>query len=117
MTSPIGNQHNAGAMPRNTRVPTPPEANFPGKSAESVGHLAKAAVLETGDSEPGAQGRAASRIARMDVTVLPPPGSEDNQAPEPEPAATGRRTRVLVAIPWISPAVGAIAGPLLTSSL
>ncbi|RWK06510.1 MAG: hypothetical protein EOR43_05850 [Mesorhizobium sp.] len=82
MTSPIGNQHNAGAVPRNTRVPTPPEANFPGKSAESVGHLAKAAVLETGDSEPGAQGRAASRIARMDVTVLPPPGSEDNQAPD-----------------------------------
>lgn len=82
MTSPIGNQHNAGAVQRTTKLPTSPEATFPGKSAESVGHLAKASVLETGDSEPGAQGRAASRIARMDVTVLPSPGSDDSQAPD-----------------------------------
>src|SRR5437899_4312878 len=79
MTSPIGSQQNAGAVQRTIRLPASPEATFPGKSAESVGHLAKASVLETGDSEPGAQGRAASRIARMDVTVLPPAGSGDNQ--------------------------------------
>ena len=45
--------------------PKPPKAtagqNFaPGKSAESVGHRAKAMVAETGDMNPGAQGRAAS---------------------------------------------------------
>ncbi|RWA74636.1 MAG: hypothetical protein EOQ30_05890 [Mesorhizobium sp.] len=79
MTSPIGSPQNAGAAQPTIRLPTAPEATFPGKSAESVGHLAKASVLETGDSEPGAQGRAASRIARMDVTVLPPAGSGDNQ--------------------------------------
>ncbi len=48
-----------------------------GKSAESVGHRAKAVVTETGDIEPGAQGRAASTIARMDVTVLTPPGQTE----------------------------------------
>ncbi|WFP74277.1 hypothetical protein [Mesorhizobium sp. WSM4906] len=79
MTSPIGSQQNAGAVQRTARLPASPEASFPGKSAESVGHLAKASVLETGDSEPGAQGRAASRIARMDVTVLAPAGSGDSQ--------------------------------------
>ncbi|WP_189521210.1 hypothetical protein [Mesorhizobium sp. M1B.F.Ca.ET.045.04.1.1] len=79
MTSPIGSQQNAGTVQRTIRLPTAPEATFPGKSAESVGHLAKASVLETGDSEPGAQGRAASRIARMDVTALPSAGSGDNR--------------------------------------
>lgn len=79
MTSPVGSQHNAGAVQRTTRPQTSPEATFPGKSADSVGHLAKASVLETGDNEPDAQGRAASRIARMDVTVLPPVGSGDGQ--------------------------------------
>lgn len=89
MTSPIGNQQNAGAVQRNLRPQAPSEGTFPGKSAESVGHLAKASVLETGDSEPDAQGRAASRIARMDVTVLPPTGSDDGQAPD---AGTGEAT-------------------------
>ncbi|RUW19821.1 MAG: hypothetical protein EOS38_01375 [Mesorhizobium sp.] len=79
MTSPIGSQHNAGAVQRSTRPQPSPDAAFPGKSGESIGHLAKASVLETGDSEPNAQGRAASRIARMDVTVLPPTGSGDGQ--------------------------------------
>ncbi|MDX8504214.1 hypothetical protein [Mesorhizobium captivum] len=82
MTSPVGNQNNAGVVQRNLRPQAPSEETFPGKSAESVGHLAKASVLETGDSEPGAQGRAASRIARMDVTVLPPAGSGDSQVPD-----------------------------------
>ncbi|PBB85699.1 MAG: hypothetical protein EOQ52_12525 [Mesorhizobium sp.] len=79
MTSPIGNQHNTGMVHRTSRPEAPSEAEFPGKSAESVGHLAKASVLEAGDSEPGAQGRAASRIARMDVTVLAPTDSGDEQ--------------------------------------
>ncbi|WP_192245309.1 hypothetical protein [Mesorhizobium silamurunense] len=79
MTSPIGSQQTAGAVQRTIGLPASPEATFPGKSADSVGHLAKASVLETGDSEPGAQGRAASRIARMDVTVLPPAGPGDNR--------------------------------------
>jgi hypothetical protein len=51
-----------------------------GKSAESVGHRARAMVAETGDLEPGAQGRAASTIARMDVTVLTPPVPVDESA-------------------------------------
>ncbi|AZO75478.1 MAG: hypothetical protein E5V92_24020 [Mesorhizobium sp.] len=89
MTSPVGNQHNAGAVQRNLRPQSPSEGTFPGKSAESVGHLAKASVLETGDTEPNAQGRAASRIARMDVTVLPTTGSGDGQAPD---AGTGETT-------------------------
>jgi len=33
-------------------------------------------VAETGDTDPGAQGRAASTIARMDITVLTPPPEE-----------------------------------------
>ncbi|WP_245435886.1 hypothetical protein [Mesorhizobium tamadayense] len=83
MTSPIGSQHNAaGAVQRTNRPQPSPEGTFPGKSADSVGHLAKASVLETGDTEPGAQGRAASRIARMDLTLLPPTGSGDGQVPD-----------------------------------
>ncbi|MDX8478600.1 hypothetical protein RFN28_08905 [Mesorhizobium sp. VK24D] len=82
MTSPVGNQHSAGVVQRNLRPQTPSEETFPGKSAESVGHLAKVSVADTGNSEPGAQGRAASRIARMDITVLPPTGSGDIQVPD-----------------------------------
>ena len=51
----------------------------PGKSADSVGQRAKAMVAETGDMEPGAQGRAASKIARMDVTLLSPPLPETEE--------------------------------------
>jgi hypothetical protein len=51
----------------------PDQASSKGKSAESVGFLAKAAVAETGDSAPNAIGLAASKIARMDVTVIVPP--------------------------------------------
>ncbi|WP_217578155.1 hypothetical protein [Mesorhizobium sp. GbtcB19] len=81
MTSPIGSQHGAGAV-HHASKPQPPSETFPGKSADSVGHLAKASVLETGDSEPNAQGKAASRIARMDLTVLSAGGSDDGQEAE-----------------------------------
>ncbi|CDX16450.1 conserved hypothetical protein [Mesorhizobium sp. ORS 3324] len=89
MTSPVGNQHNAGVVQRSLRPQAPSEETFPGKSADSVGHLAKVSVVETGDSEPGAQGRAASRIARMDVTVLPSTGSDDSQVPDTGSGGSG----------------------------
>ncbi|WP_189464983.1 hypothetical protein [Mesorhizobium sp. M2D.F.Ca.ET.223.01.1.1] len=81
MISPVGSQHSAGAV-HHASKPQPPSETFPGKSADSVGHLAKASVLETGDDEPNAQGKAASRIARMDLTVLSAGGSGDGQGAE-----------------------------------
>jgi hypothetical protein len=78
MTSVIGSQHQAVVVQPTNRPQVLSETASPGKSGQSVGHLAKASVLEANDGEPGAQGRAASRIARMDVTVLPPAGSGDS---------------------------------------
>ena len=52
------------------------EGFAPGKSADSVGHRAKAMVADTGDTDPNSQGNAASKIARMDITVLTPPPEE-----------------------------------------
>jgi hypothetical protein len=49
------------------------EGFAPGKSADSVGHRAKAMVAETGDTDTNSQGNAASKIARMDIPVLTPP--------------------------------------------
>ncbi|RAZ86961.1 hypothetical protein DPM33_26815 [Mesorhizobium hawassense] len=80
MTSPVGSQHGAGAVHHHASKPQAPSDTFPGKSADSIGHLAKASVLETGDGEPNAQGKAASRIARMDLTVLSSGDSGDGQA-------------------------------------
>jgi len=84
MTSPVGSQHGAGVVHHQSKPPASSET-FPGKSADSIGHLAKASVSDTGASEPNAQGKAASRIARMDLTVLSPTGSGEDQ--EPDPAA------------------------------
>jgi hypothetical protein len=81
MTSPVGSQHSAAAV-QHASKPSPSTETFPGKSADSVGHLAKASVLETDASEPNAQGKAASRIARMDLTVLSPIGSGEDQEPD-----------------------------------
>jgi hypothetical protein len=74
MTSVVGSQHGTSLVhhPGKTRVSS--EA-FPGTSAESIGHLAKASVSETDADDPNAQGKAASRIARMDLTALSPTGS------------------------------------------
>ncbi|TPI70743.1 hypothetical protein FJ420_06150 [Mesorhizobium sp. B3-1-3] len=80
MTSVVGSQHGTGLVRHPSKPPASSEA-FPGKSGESVGHLAKASVCETDDSEPNAQGKAASRIARMDLTVLSPTGSGEHQEP------------------------------------
>ncbi|MBZ9736923.1 hypothetical protein LB534_18570 [Mesorhizobium sp. CA18] len=87
MTSLVGSQLGPGAMHQASR----PQASetFPGKRAESVGHLAKASVFETDIGEPNAQGKSASRIARMDLTVLSPTGSGEGQEPE---TATGTPT-------------------------
>jgi hypothetical protein len=60
----------------------PEQASSKGKSAESVGFLAKAAVAASGDTSPNAIGLAASKIARMDVTMIVPPI-------DPPPADTG----------------------------
>ena len=74
MVSAIATQHrHVPETQTKAAKPNSGEEFLPGKSADSVGHRAKAMVLETGDSEPGAQGRAASTtIARMDITVLAP---------------------------------------------
>ncbi|WP_394885821.1 hypothetical protein ACG873_01750 (plasmid) [Mesorhizobium sp. AaZ16] len=61
------------------------EGTSAGKSADSVGHRAKVMVAELDDTAPGAQGRAASMIARMDLTVLTP----EIPADEPQPVITG----------------------------
>ncbi len=81
MTSVVGSQHGTALGHHPSNPPASSEA-FPGKSADSVGHLAKASVSETDDGEPNAQGKAASRIARMDLTVLSPTGSGGDQAPD-----------------------------------
>ena len=59
-----------------------------GKSGGSVGHRAKAMTAESDDTAPGAEGRAASMIARMDITVL---------TPQPASAADGAHLNVDVA--------------------
>ncbi|WP_457151859.1 hypothetical protein [Mesorhizobium sp. P5_C1] len=77
MVSAIASQHRQ--VPDTQLKATKPETveGFaPGKSADSVGHRAKAMAAETGDTDPNAQGGAASRIARMDITVLTPPPEE-----------------------------------------
>ncbi|AZO15475.1 hypothetical protein EJ069_12555 [Mesorhizobium sp. M2A.F.Ca.ET.043.05.1.1] len=74
MTSPVGSQHPTGVVYHSSK-PQKSSETFPGKSAESVGHLAKVSVAETDAGEPNAQGKAASRIARMDLTVLSPTGA------------------------------------------
>ena len=75
MVSAIGNQHRQETQPKPAKT-EPGELFAPGKSADSVGHRAKAMVAETGDTSSSAQGAAASKIARMDITVLTPPPEE-----------------------------------------
>ena len=81
MTSPVESRHGVGVVHHQSK-PQASSETFPGKSADSVGHLAKASVSEAGASEPNAQGKAASRIARMDLTVLSPSGSGEDQEPD-----------------------------------
>lgn len=91
MTSPVGSRHSAGVVHHSSK-PQGSSETFPGKSAESIGHLAKASVAETDAGEPNAQGKAASRIARMDLTVLSPTGSGESEDPDTAtdaPATTG----------------------------
>lgn len=77
MVSAIGNQHRQAAETRPKPAKTEPGEGFaPGKSADSVGHRAEAMAAESGDTDSGAQGRAASTIARMDITVLAPQSEE-----------------------------------------
>ena len=78
MTSVVGSQHGTSLVHHPSKTRASSEA-FPGNSAESVGHLAKASVSETDASDPNAQGKAASRIARMDLTVLSPTGPDDQE--------------------------------------
>ncbi|WP_156913420.1 hypothetical protein [Mesorhizobium sp. WSM3224] len=84
MTSPVASQPGVGAV-HHASKPQASSETFPGKSAESIGHLAKVSVSETGATEPNAQGKAASRIARMDLTVLSPTGSGEDQEPDTAP--------------------------------
>lgn len=89
MTSAVGSQHGAGLVHHPSKSQGSLET-FPGKSAQSVGHLAKASVSETDAGEPNAQGKAASRIARMDLTVLSPAGEgEDPDTATDAPDAAG----------------------------
>ena len=77
MVSAIANQHRqVPEKPTAVGKPETGEGFAPGRSADSVGHLAKIMVAATGDVDADAQGRAASKIARMDITVLTPPPEE-----------------------------------------
>ncbi|MER9326484.1 hypothetical protein [Mesorhizobium sp. M0488] len=74
MVSVIASQHRkAPETQLKAAKPETGEGFAPGKSADSVGHRAKAMVAETDDTAPNSQGNAASKIARMDITVLTPP--------------------------------------------
>jgi hypothetical protein len=64
------------------------EGISPGKSADSVGHRARVMVAESDDTATGAQGRAASMIAKMDITVLAPEHTVETPA---EAAPDGAR--------------------------
>lgn len=46
-----------------------------GKSAQSIGHLAKAQVAETGNDAPNAVGKAAAMLARLETDKAPVDGS------------------------------------------
>jgi hypothetical protein len=77
MVSAIASQHRQVSETQlKAAKPETGEGFAPGKSADSVGYRAKTMVAEKGDTDPDAQGRAASKIDRMDITVLTPP-SED----------------------------------------
>ncbi|RWN28121.1 MAG: hypothetical protein EOR97_23185 [Mesorhizobium sp.] len=77
MVSVIASQH-PHVPEKQTAVGKPQtgEGFSPGRSADAVGHLAKIMVAAGGDMDAGAQGRAASKIARMDITVLTAPPVE-----------------------------------------
>src|SRR4051812_17645386 len=66
----------------------------PGKSAQSVGHLAKAMVAESGDTAHNAIGKAAATIAKMTfeqrAALLQPPAPEP--APTTDPTDDGTET-------------------------
>jgi hypothetical protein len=79
MVSITATQHRHIPEPPNAKSNTGEDFTV-GKSAESVGQRAKTAVAETGDAAPGAQGRAESTIARMDVTVLTLPVQAEEEA-------------------------------------
>ncbi|MCF6126300.1 hypothetical protein EN904_15025 [Mesorhizobium sp. M7A.F.Ca.CA.001.07.2.1] len=77
MVSAIASQH-PHVPEKQTAVGKPQtgEGFSPGRSTDAVGHLAKIMVAAGGDMDAGAQGRAASKIARMDITVLTAPPVE-----------------------------------------
>lgn len=83
MVSAIASQHRHLPVdqPKAGR-PDTGEVFVPGKSVESVGHRAKAMVIETADLDSGAQGRTASKIARMHVTLLSPVPPADEECGE-----------------------------------
>jgi hypothetical protein len=85
MVSTTGTQHRH--VPPATAKHGPADKNpaaAPGKSAQSVGHLAKAMVAESGDTAPNAIGKAAAMIAKMRVEA-PAPAPTPIPEPEPEP--------------------------------
>lgn len=59
------------------------------KSSQSVGHLAKAQVAESGDTAPNAIGKAASLIAKTMLDAAPDPVPPTDPAPSDPPAAPG----------------------------
>lgn len=82
MVSPIASRPPPHIHPVRT-PPSAAETAGPGKSAQSVGHLAKAAIAESSRTElpSNIQGKVASLIARgLDyaaVLATPPPPAED----------------------------------------
>ena len=67
MVSVNGIQNRTVPIARPTGPEAPLGADVLGKSANSVGHRAKAAVAETGDATPNAIGKEAAMLAKMHV--------------------------------------------------
>jgi hypothetical protein len=94
MVSPISTRMpSVNAQPHRVRDAVEPSP-LPGKSSQNVGHMAKAAIAESGlaDLPNNIQGQVASFIARgLDYSSLlappPPPPSDDEPAAVDEVAA------------------------------
>ena len=106
MVSPIASRPPPHIHPVRT-PPSAAETAGPGKSAQSVGHLAKAAIAESSRTElpSNIQGKVASLIAQgLDyAAVLAAPAEDAPPAAPPNPAIPADAEPVMDAVPMASP--------------
>ena len=105
MVSPIASRPPPHIHPVRT-PPSAAETAGPGKSAQSVGHRAKAAIAES--SRTGLlgniQGKVASLIAQgLDYAALVAPAEDAPPAAPPNPAIPADAESVMDAVPMASP--------------